>query len=184
MSRLDDIKPVAWCYKDFGTKWQICVDGSQMGHDIIKPLYTRDQLFQKVKFTQAEFDEFIFLWAKYNYLSVYGILDIIFKSIEDHRNLYNKLILSNASESEFIQLWYNYGPENPFEFIEITKDKKWFVRRKDTSDNLGESFFYEDNGYFGYNSKRYEATSFDTEEEAMAWINPLTEAALLHVEVE
>ena len=180
MSRLDDVKPVAYWSKtervnglDFKKPENAkCVDE-------IVPLYTREQLMPKVRFTQAEFDELKELIDE-DY-SLYESLVLIF----DHNSVWSKLFeRSNEDLVKFAQLWANYNPEHPEETIEIIKQKKWFVRVDSQIPVPDENIYLDDEliVYPNYNSPKGCAHQFDTKEEAEHWTNPLTEAVELEVE--
>lgn len=70
--------------------------------------------------------------------------------------------------------------------IEIVPDMKWFVRNKQKGkDDVIDQLMIDDDVWFGWHPfvTRDEATAFDTKEEAERWVNPLTEAVKLPVEV-
>ena len=182
---LSDVKPIG-------------VDDKQ-----ITPLYTAEQLHQRVKMTQAEFDEFVGLYGK-----EYGGRGNVFFGLDQAINLgdyypyLNKRLITdkqfddNFAQAEFVDLWIKFNPSHPEETIEIAPDMKWFVRSKeeyrpDMDQGISESgYLYLTQGNF-YQVDYYlptpfkdDAQQFETKEEAEKWTNPLTEAVQLTVEGE
>ena len=88
----------------------------------------------RVRFTQAEFDEFKNLFTVTDYASQ-AIATII--SVSNAFKHLEKRIFSGSvdnrvkNENEFNRLWANYEPEHPEDTIEIIKPKKWFVVGQD-----------------------------------------------------
>lgn len=134
-----------------------------------------------VKMTQAEFDEWQELY-KDNYFkrAVFVLEEIESGSFS---KLYSKFGVFIESLPVFANLWVNYDPEHPEKTIEVEHKKKWFVRSKgfmrgeytyskiDRSGTIVQQTF-----------EKSDAMSFDTQEEAEKWVNPLNEAVLLEVE--
>lgn len=148
-------------------------------------LYFKEQLHQRVKMTQAEFDEFHDLFEKDFdlYSAITEISDTNLRT-----TLYDRLFTGTQNDkdrqNEFAVLWANYNPLEPEETIEIVPDKKWFVRSKERDDE-GDYLFLsgsnlDDLDYLVFDYAR----AFDTKEEAELWKNPLTEAVQLPVEGE
>ena len=148
------------------------------------PLYTADQLHQRVKMTQAELDEFKLLYNLFNGSTVRGIINTV-ENNESKRftNLKSRLN-KTGKDLEIIILWSIYNPDEPEETIEIVPNMKWFVRSKKRDDEGYYLFLsgsnLDDLEYFGFDY----AMAFDTKEQAELWLNPLTEAVQLAVEGE
>jgi len=193
-------EPVAY-YKDFsdGTRLffksnELCdIDNSD---NLIKPLYTKEQLQPRVKMTQAEFDEFEKL-SKLGVDTIYDALDLVNSDrgeTDEFENIYNRLfggdnfIKIQKNQLEFSNLWAYYNPEEPDVMIEIIPDKKWFVISKDLDDGIYYVMGVIDERYPAFNSALNELEvakfghEFDTKEQAEEWTNPLTKAVLLPVE--
>ena len=154
------------------------------------PLYTAQQLHQRVKMTQAEFDEFKKLLSV-GISTIYEAFDVIDSDrgeMDEFEQLYNRLFTNSLNQQakqqiEFAKLWDSLSTCSADETIEIVPDKKWFVRR--ILPNTGGNMLYcTDEGELTYNYNKKYATQFDTKEEAEKWCNPLTEAVQLPVEGE
>ncbi|MCC8439883.1 hypothetical protein CRI85_05985 [Leuconostoc pseudomesenteroides] len=183
-------EPVAWRYKNVNQKvWcvsQIKPDDRVWG--IIEPLYTAEQLQPHVKMTQSEFDEFKQLIEEHGF--VLEALQAIYNG--KYKNLNSKLFNGRTVESDNEQvkiltnLMSEFDPNNPEETIEIVPEMKWFVRSKDDIEvYLIETEEFVINPYQHLSELELKkAVTFDTEEEAEKWTNPLTEAVQLPVEGE
>lgn len=135
----------------------------------------------KVKMTQSEFNEWQKLYSMHHKNRAYYALE----ALEDGEfsDLYAKFAAYIEDLPIFADLWVNYDPEHPEKTIEVERKKKWFVRSK--------GFMWEDYTYSKINRtgvvvqntfEKSDAMSFDTQEEAEKWVNPLNEAVLLEVE--
>jgi len=156
------------------------------------PLYTAQQLHQRVKMTQAEFDEFKKLLSV-GISTIYEAFDVIDSDrgeMDEFEQLYNRLFTNSLNQQakqqiEFAKLWDSLSTCSADETIEIVPDKKWFVRNKQKGkDDVIDYLMIDDDVWFGWHPfvTRDEATAFDTKEEAEKWTNPLTEAVQLPVE--
>ncbi|MDY5163311.1 hypothetical protein RQW99_01940 [Leuconostoc falkenbergense] len=197
-------KPVAYIRKTSGGTYisQMPIgDNYGAKTDKTLPLYTKDQLHQRVKMTQAEFDEFTGLYGK-----EYGGRGNVFFGLDQAINLgdyypyLNKRLITdkqfddNSAQAEFVNLWIKFDPSHPEKTIEIVPDMKWFVRSKekyeaDIVQGLPESgyLYLTDGGsysveYCEMTTFKDDATQFDTKEEAEKWTNPLIEAVQLPVD--
>lgn len=182
-------EPVAWkILKKSNWRWEIVTDDpSNYAYQEVVPLYTADQLHQRVKMTQAEFDEFKKLLSV-GISTIYEAFDVIDSDrgeMDEFEQLYNRLFTNGVNEqvkqqNEFAKLWADFNPENPEETIEIVPDMKWFVQKKDFN---GDYRFLKINAKdLSFNHTKDKASCFDTKEEAELWTNPLTEAVQLPVE--
>lgn len=160
-------------------------DNSHSGGQLGIPLYTAEDLHQRVKMTQAEFDEFKLLYNLFNGSTVRGIINTV-ENNESKRftNLKSRLN-KTGKDLEIIILWSIYNPDEPDETIEIVPDMKWFVRSKELEDEDEYYLFLsgsnlDDLDYLVFDYAR----AFDTKEEAELWKNPLTEVVQLPVEGE
>lgn len=135
----------------------------------------------KVKMTQSEFNEWQKLYSMHHKNRAYYALE----ALEDGEfsDLYAKFAAYIEDLPIFADLWVNYDPEHPEKTIEVERKKKWFVRSK--------GFMWEEYTYSKINRtgvvvqntfEKSDAMSFDTQEEAEKWVNPLNEAVLLEVE--
>lgn len=148
MSRLDGVNPVGYSFNNFIGDWHISTSKPEPEWDYkkVEPLYTRDQLMPRVRFTQAEFDEFKNLFTVTDYASQ-AIATII--SVSNAFKHLEKRIFSGSvdnrvkNENEFNRLWANYEPEHPEDTIEISKPKKWFVVSKERDED-GDYVFVSD----------------------------------------
>lgn len=195
-------EPVAYLVTSPSGEQQVMVEKPDFGY--IEYLYTAEQLHPRVKMTQAEFDEWKFLYEDTVELSLtaYRVLNEILNSthnisgkyVELSKRVYpeNNVMLVSKKQAELTNLFINYNPDNPEETIEIVPDMKWFVRSKKVVKVVGENNYYAwlfDNDYLDVPEHMISdvipplAMIFDTKEEAEEWCNPLTEAVLLPVEV-
>lgn len=164
-------------------------------------LYTSEQLHPRVKMTQTEFDEWHKLFEEVAdlYTAVIEICDfshypnLYFRFFDLHNDDTDK---TRKTQMEFSTLWSIFDEFNPEETIEIIPDMKWFVRSKEKYEaepirGIPESgyLYLTDGGddygisYCEMTTFKDDATQFDTKEEAERWVNPLTEAVKLPVEV-
>ncbi|MCT3076941.1 hypothetical protein [Leuconostoc citreum] len=153
-----------------------------------KPLYTAEDLHQRVKMTQAEFDEWKEVFDDFDFFSEAMVHSVNRKNhIKLFENIYlskNNSLSGQESESKFAKLWADFNPENPEETIEIVPDMKWFVRSKTSDKKYGYWYLRKTEHYFFHEYIKEISTQFDTKEEAELWKNPLTEAVQLPVEGE
>ena len=168
-------------------------ENSHSGGQLGIPLYTAEDLHQRVKMTQAEHDEFNKLLLS-SAVTIYEVIDTIYKDNGEMNNfshLYQRLFNRNdklelENQLEFSKLWANFNINNPEETIEIVPNMKWFVRSKKTNGSY--KYDYLSRMYDGTASPKYGekdlAIYFDTKEEAELWTNPLTKAVQLPVEDE
>lgn len=184
-------EPVAYLHKSNKNKKEVYLEfgvSDNKNFDSI-PLYTSEQLHQRVKMTRTEFDEWHKLVEEVAdlYTAVTEICDI-----SPYPNLYCRFFdLQNEdtdktrkTQVEFATLWGIFDEFNPEETIEIVPDiKKWFVRSKEKN---GNRYLYlkkpDDFVTPWYTVFKDLARHFDTEEEAELWNNPQTEAVQLPVE--
>ncbi|WP_055307727.1 hypothetical protein [Leuconostoc lactis] len=158
---------------------------------IIESLYTSEQLHQRVKMTQAEFDEWNKLVEEVAdlYTVVIEICDIshypnlYFRFFDLHNDDTDK---TRETQVEFAKLWGVFDEFNPEETIEVVPNMKWFVRSKER--NADNNYYYfigkrPQDLFILYGYKRA-AKQFDTKEESEKWTNPDTEAVHLPVEGE
>lgn len=165
------------------------------------PLYTKEQLQPRVKMTKDEFEEWKELYYRVVELSLTAckmlneISDNAHNSVGKYTKLAKRVYQDNdfmsvsKKQAELAGLFVNYNTNEPEETIEIVPEKKWFVRSedKDKSGVVSYSFLMVDEdmkyGWYPFVPK-YEATQFDTKEQAEEWTNPLTKAVPLPVEEE
>ncbi|CUR63904.1 hypothetical protein [Leuconostoc gasicomitatum] len=179
----EEMKPVAYIWQT-GSGEYLGVSRN-ISTSVNIPLYTKQQLQPRVKMTQAEFDEFKEIYRQCS--SVYVAIDRIFKRHKAFPFLNKKVALPGCLDdglsNQFAKAFLNFDPERPDETIEITPDKKWFVRLIPTIPT-GDDDIYLDNELIvspDYHSPKKAAAKFDTKEQAEEWTNPLTEAVLLPV---
>jgi len=181
-------EPVAWMWKTAGGN---VLGFQEYKEDIpypgyVTPLYTAEDLYPRVKMTQAEFDEFeqIFRVEDYASLAIATIerVDITFNNLKS-RIFSGSIDNRVKNENEFNVLWANYNPDNPEETIEIVPNMKWFVVVTNPIIHAGYTYLSVDGiKRISYDAPKSEAKKFDTKEEAEEWKNPLTEAVLLPIE--
>jgi len=188
---MSELKPAAWRKKYSGDKkWRYEETGYIGDWDVVERLYTAEQLHQRVKMTQAEFDEFNHLYLFYP--SLYNVLYHVNHSPEDYpilnKKLFDEYPRCTAAQKIFSNLHNNFDPDHPEETIEILPTMKWFVRSKKV---VGENNFYAwlfNNDFLDVPAHMISdkipplAMKFDTKEQAEQWKNPLTEAVLLPIE--
>ncbi|WP_273750528.1 hypothetical protein [Leuconostoc mesenteroides] len=153
------------------------------------PLYTDEQLHQRVKMTRAEFGEFKKLLSV-GISTIYEAFDLIDSDrgeMDEFEQLYNRLFANSVNEQakqqiEFAKLWDSLSTCLPEETIEIVPEKKWFVHKKDFNGDY--RFLKISAKDLSFNYKKNKAAYFETKEEAELWTNPLTEAVQLAVEDE
>ncbi|RDF88659.1 hypothetical protein DQM10_06885 [Leuconostoc mesenteroides subsp. mesenteroides] len=158
-------------------------ENSHSGGQLGIPLYTAEQLHQRVKMTKKQYDRL--MWDKQN-----TDLSTCISYFLEHDGV-NKFGLSSENlrgdltQEDIARAWLN-----PDETIEIVPTKKWFVRSK-KRDYDGDYAFLA--GIINTNDWIYREQyddvigmlyPFDTKEEAEKWTNPLTEAVQLPVEGE
>lgn len=159
-------------------------------------LYFKEQLHQRVKMTQAEFDEFCLLYKKLSNATAMGILNTVrYNESKEFGNL-KSLISKEGGDFKVLVLFDDFNPDNPEETIEIVPDMKWFVRSKkqyqpDIDQGISESgYLYLTQGdiysieYYEMTPFKDDAKYFDTKEQAEEWCDPSTEAVQLPVEDE
>lgn len=150
------------------------------------PLYTKEQLQQRVKMTKRQYDRL--MWDKEN-----NTLSICLEYFYEHNGKYRfgkpvENLMGDLTQEDIARAWVY--PD----CIEIIADKKWFVRSKE-ADEDGDWLFLSNiskdkfNDRYCYSRDKKGVLSinshaFDTKEEAEEWTNPLTEAVLLPVEGE
>lgn len=153
-------------------------------------LYFKEQLHQRVKMTQAEFDEWFDLYDKKSFLIPINFLKLISNIENGYPLIYNIYLNGRKKQLELLELWLRFKQENPEETIEIVPDMKWFVKSK-KRDYDGDYAFLA--GIINTNDwiyrEQYDGVigmlyHFETKEEAEKWTNPLTEAVQLPVEGE
>lgn len=192
-------KPVAYRFRESNQTYSF-IDSRFIGANPLQgqPLYTAEQLQQRVKMTQAEFDEFKDL--HYRHVIASSALVALDRDYSSEKylylNLYNKMYTiidtqqMRKNEEMFTKLFADFDPERPEETIEIVPNKKWFVISKDLDDGIYYVMGAIDERYPTFNSALDELDvakfghEFDTKEQAEEWTNPLTEAVLLPVEDE
>lgn len=139
----------------------------------------------KVKMTQAEFDEFKDLFDRGN---VYFFLSKVIEHESQYPNLFKRLVTAtkkgdDISQIRFAKLYQEFDPEHPEKTVEVERKKKWFVRSKGfTRGNYTYSKIDRSGTIVHQTFEKSDAMSFDTQEEAEKWVNPLNEAVLLEVE--
>lgn len=187
-------EPVAYLnkYKDKSTNITIFKPIDNPAVVSSNKLYTADQLHQRVKMTQAEFDEWHKLVGEVAdlYTAVTEICDIspypsLYCRFFDLQN--EDIDRTRKTQVEFATLWGIFDEFNPEETIEIVPNMKWFVRSKEKTQGfymfLGNLNELRDPWIF---TKKDNDTSFahkfDTKEDAEKWKNPLTEVVRLPVE--
>lgn len=150
------------------------------------PLYTKEQLHQRVKMTQAEFDEWFKLYDKKSFLIPIHFLKLISNLENGYPLICNIYLEGREKQLELLELWLRFKQENPEETIEIVPNKKWFVRSKER--NLEKNYYYfvgkRPKDFWPRYGYKMAAKQFDTKEEAELWTNPLTEAVQLPAEGE
>ena len=183
-------EPVAYIgkHKVFGTE---ILDRERplIGDYEITPLYTAEQLHQRVKMTQKQYDRL--MWEK-SHTNLLACIDYFFEHDDNYKfGLSSENLRGDLTQEDIARAWLN-----PEETIEIVPDMKWFVRSKeqyqpDMDQGISESgYLYLTQGniysieYYEMAPFKDEAQQFDTKEEAEKWLNPLTEAVQLPVEGE
>lgn len=148
-------EPVAYMWKTAqGTITGLAPnDNSHSGGRLGIPLYTADQLHQRVKMTQAEFDELeiSLINAQFDYSELKKTIEIVpdMKWFVRSKEKYHPDMDQGISESGYLYL---------------------------TQGNIYSIEYYETTTF------KDEAQQFDTKEEAEKLTNPLTEAVQLPVE--
>lgn len=135
----------------------------------------------KVKMTRAEFDE----WQKLYGDNYFKRAVFVLKAIEEDNfdNLHERFGEYIQDLPIFADLWVNYDPEHPEKTIEVEHKNKWFVRSKGFMRGEYTYSKIDRTGVVVQNTfEKSDAMSFDTQEEAEKWVNPLNEAVLLEVE--
>ena len=175
-------EPVAYMWKTVqGTITGLAPnDNSHSGGRLGIPLYTSEQLHPRVKMTKKQYDRL--MWDKIN-----TDLSTCISYFLEHDGV-NKFGLSSENlrgdltQEDIARAWLN-----PEETIEIVPEMKWFVRSKKQTSNG--KYLYLENTISHHLVPEYHqvympyAQQFDTKEDAEKWVNPLTEAVQLPVEV-
>ena len=164
-------------------------DNSHSGGQLGIPLYTAEQLHQRVKMTQKQYDRLV--WEK-SHTNLLACIDYFFEHDDNYKfGLSSENLRGDLTQEDIARAWLN-----PEETIEIVPDMKWFVRSKeqyqpDMDLGISESgYLYLTQGniysieYYDITTFKDEAQQFDTKEEAELWTSPLTEAMQLPVEGE
>ncbi|MBZ5998522.1 hypothetical protein [Leuconostoc gasicomitatum] len=191
----EEMKPVAYIWQT-GSGEYLGVSRN-ISTSVNIPLYTKQQLQPRVKMTQAEFDEFKDLLSV-GIGTIYEAFDVISSGrgeLNEFDQLYNRLFTHNVisqskKQIEFSKLWDSLSTSLLEETIEITSEKKWFVRSKELDSDGDWAFLngIEKPDDWGYSRDKEDvknprniAYPFETKEQAELWTNPLTEAVLLPV---
>lgn len=143
---------------------------------------------QRVRMTQAEYDEFKSLEGG----NAYHALNRVANYKEVYPSLYKRLfsfnrVESNIAQAEFTNLWKNYRSEEPDVTIKIEEIiEKWFVRTSYREGNyhywMTKMNYSDAFPKFEYDTKPSEdAMEFESEEEAEEWLNPQLEVIKLEV---
>lgn len=183
-------EPVAWRVEDVSETlgWRYStLKPITKGYE---PLYTAEQLHQRVKMTQKQLNAFT-KWNKRNKLL--SPVELIWNVMgaNEYPNEFGLELQEVSRDDKYLlslaNIWSEFDPNNPEETIEIVPDMKWFVRSKERDINgygwLSIIDKYPTPVYqYGHDIPLSMFVSFDTKEEAELWTNPLTEAVQLPVE--
>ena len=178
MSRLDDVKPVAYLNKYLDKSTNITRYKPENQRLLSSnPLYTVEQLHPRVKMTKKQYDRLMFDKENTDLSTCFGY----FLEHDGVNNfcLPSENLMGLLKQEDIARAWLN-----PEKTIEIVPDMKWFVRSKER--NLEKNYYYFVGKRPADNWPRYgykmAAKQFDTKEEAEKWKNPLTEVVLLPIE--
>lgn len=144
----------------------------------IEPLYTSEQIHQRVKMTKKQYNRL--MWDKEN-TDLFQCLDYFHE--HDGNSKFGALtedLRGDLAPEDIARAWL--GEET----IEIVPTMKWFVRSKEPRGEDEDEYYLFLSGYNLYDLEYFpfnvNAKQFDTKEEAERWENPLTEAVLLPIE--
>lgn len=181
------IEPKGYLVSSPNNEQQVSKGKPDFGY--IEPLYTKDQLFKRLRLNKTQFDQFDQLWR-----TRYGVgaaFKVLYDSVDSgsYYDLYSYVWdwdntgVDNKHDERAIDFAYayaNYDPNHPEETIDVLPEDKWFVQQKNVKDRY--RFLSKDSVQvpnFNYGTLKQYAAQFDTEEEAEEWTNPLTEAVKL-----